>query len=142
MKTIYKIPIIAGMTVLIGFTAIVIAPIFLMVGSNALAGFIISNTSDETFEEDFAKIPEVKLFIEKYPNYSASHSGDFLGWKVIFYDSKTADENGINLHVKKSVLHQGVKISAGCDKGVSSFVFDIPQEQVMDYLTNDKCLKK
>ncbi|AJW70339.1 hypothetical protein [Nitrosopumilus adriaticus] len=142
MKTRYKIPIIVGIVILIGFVAIVIAPVFLMIVSNALAGFIMSNTSDETFEEDFAKIPEVKFFIEKYPNHSTSHSGDFLGWKVIFYDSKAGNESAISLHVKKSVLHQGVKISAGCNNSNSSFAYDIPQEQVMDYLKNDKCLKK
>ncbi|WP_428325417.1 hypothetical protein [Nitrosopumilus sp.] len=142
MKIRYKIPIIVGISILIGFVAIVMAPIFLMIGSNALAGFIMSNTSDEIFEEDFAKIPEVKFFIEKYPNHSTSHSGDFLGWKVIFYDSRTHDQNAISLHVKKSVLHQGVKISAGCNTSDSSIAFDIPQEQVMDYLKNDRCSKR
>ena len=142
MKTIYKIPLIAGIVVLIGFVALVIGPIFFMIGSNFLAGFIMSSISDETFEEDFAKIPEVKFFIEKYPDYATNHSSDFLGWKIISYTAKINDVQNIHMEVQKSVLHQGVKISAGCFNFESSYGLNILQDQVMDYLKNDKCLNR
>ena len=33
-----------------------------MIGSNMIAGLIVSSTSNETFEEDFTGISEVKFF--------------------------------------------------------------------------------
>ena len=139
MKTKYKIAIIATTIPLAFFGVMIFGPILLMVASNAYAGFVMSSTSDETFEKEFAKIPEVKLFIEKYPEYTTSHSSDFLGWKVIFYNAKTSDDKSIHLHVKKSVIHQGVRVNAGCSDGSFGFAYDIPHERVMDYLRNDKC---
>lgn len=111
-----------------------------MISSNAIANHIISTTSDETFESDFAKISEVRFFIEKYPNYTTGHLADFLGWKVINYSAKINDERYVHLSVKKSVLHQGVKVSAGCSQTGTNYALDIIDEQVMDYLKNDRCL--
>ena len=142
MKTRHKIAIIVTTIPFAFFGMIIFGPIFLMTTTNAYAGFVMSSTSNQTFEEEFAKIPEVKLFIEKYPEYTTSHSSDFLGWKVIFYDAKISDDKSIHLHVKKSMIHQGVRVNAGCSDGSFSFAYDIPQEQVMNYLRNDKCATK
>ena len=139
MKTRYKIPLIAGIVVLIGFASIIIGPVLFMIGSNMIAGLIISSTSNETFEEDFTDISDVKFFIEKYPNYTTSHYGDFLGWKIITYTTKINDVQGIKMEVKKNVLHQGVKISAGCFDSESSYALNVLQDQVMDFLQNDGC---
>ena len=141
MKTRYKVTIIVAIIPVGFFGFILLGPVLLMVTGNTVAGFIISSTSNEDFERDFAKIPEVKLFIEKYPNYTTSHLSDIIGWKIIAYQSEIADEKSVNLHVKKSVLHQGIRVSAGCSQGDSSFTFDIPHEQVIDYLENDMCLR-
>ena len=110
-----------------------------MIASNVYSGFIILNTSEETFEKEFVKIPEIIYFIEKYPDYSTSHYGGFLGWKVILYDAKVDAGNSVYLYVKKSVLHQGVRVSAGCSDNNFSFAFDISQEQVINYLKNEEC---
>ena len=139
MKIKYKITIIVVTIPIVFFGFFMVGPILFMIASNAYSGFIISNTSEETFEKEFAKIPEVNYFIEKYPGYSTSHSGDFLGWKVILYDAKVDAGNSVHLYVKKSVLHQGVRVSAGCNDNNFGFAFDIPQEQVMDYLKNEEC---
>lgn len=121
---------------------IIFGPVPLMMASNAYSGHIMSSTPDSVFEEDFAKIPEVQSFIEKYPNYITNHSADFLGWKIINYMANTG-ENTIHLSVKKSVLHQGVKVSAGCSlAGVSSYALNILEDKVTDYLKNDSCLEK
>lgn len=140
MKTKYKIILVASLSALFIIGSIVIGPVIFMTGANAYAGFVISNTPDSVFEEEFAKIPEVQLFIEKYPDYFTSHYGDFLGWKIIRYTALVDDDKSINLEVKKNVLHQGVRISAGCDDGGYSYGLDIPQEQVMDHIKGDKCL--
>ncbi len=142
MKTSYKIILIASISVAVVVGGIIIGPVILMIVAIQYSGFIISNTPDEVFEDEFAKIPEVAFFIEKYPNYTKSHLQDIVGWKIIFYESKGQDNKSINLEVKKSVLHQGVKISAGCNEGGFSVTFDVPQEQVTDYLQNDECLGK
>lgn len=142
MKTRYKIILIASLSVLFIVGSIVIGPVIFMISANAYTGFILSNTPDSAFEEEFAKIPEVQFFIEKYPNYSTSHSGDFLGWKIIRYTALVDDDKSINLEVKKSILHQGVRISAGCDNGGYSYGLNILQEQVMDHIKGDKCLGK
>ncbi len=141
MKTRYKIILIVGIVLLVGFASIMTLPAFLMISSNAIAKEIISSTPDSVFEEEFAKIPEVALFIKKYPNYNTGHYADFLGWKIIAYDAKIDTEKYIHMEVRKSVLHQGVKIIAGCSEHGTDFTFNIPQEQVMDYLKNDECLK-
>ena len=117
-------------------------PILYMAIGSAYSGFVISNTSDEKFEKEFARIPEVALFVETYPEYVTSHYGDFLGWKIISYAAKINDMQGIHMEVKKSVLHQGVRISAGCSDNGFGFAYDIPQEQVLDYLKNKECLRK
>ena len=113
----------------------------LMYITNGYSGFIMSVVSDEEFEEEFSKIPEVKLFIEKYPNYTTGHLSDFLGWKIINYNANVG-EDFIHLSVKKSVIHQGVKVSAGCSASGTNFAFDILDEDVLIYLKNDKCPKE
>lgn len=142
MKTRYKIILIAGISIAIVVGSIIIGPVILMIVTIQYSGFIISNTPDEVFEAEFAEIPEVAFFIEKYPNYTTSHLQDIVGWKIIYYESKGEDNKSINLEVKKNVLHQGVRISAGCNEGGYSYGYNIPQEQVMDYLKNDECLRK
>ena len=83
------------------------------------------------------EIPEVGIFAAEYPGYSTSHTGDFLGWKVIMYWSD--GDPAAALHVQKNVLHQGVRISAGCDYGTGTFAFDVPQEAVADYIRDRAC---
>ncbi|MGY5146592.1 MAG: hypothetical protein ACW9W4_01125 [Candidatus Nitrosopumilus sp. bin_7KS] len=141
MKTKTKI-IIVGIIAISIPGIIIFGAIPLMIASNAYSGFIISSTSDSIFEEDFAKIPEVKFFIEKYPSYTTNHLADFLGWKIINYDANVG-QNVVHLSVKKSVLHQGVKISAGCSVGgPHNYALNILDDDVMDYLKNNICLKK
>lgn len=142
MKARYKIILTAGVISAILFCSIILGPVVFMIAANAYSGFVISNTPDSVFEEEFSKIPEVMLFAEKYPNYSTSHYGDFLGWKIISYESKGGDGNAIHLEVKKSVLHHNVKMSAGCSSAGLSATLDIPQAQVMDYLQTNGCLTK
>ena len=141
MKTRYKI-IIVGISIPVAILGIMIFGIIpLMYITNGYSGFIMSIISDEEFEEEFTKIPEVKFFIEKYPNYTTSHLADFLGWKIINYDADVG-QNVIHLSVKKSVLHQGVKVSAGCSVGPYNYALNILDNDVMDYLKNDMCLEK
>ena len=142
MKTRRKVILIAGLSVAVVIMGIFLGPVIYMIIAIQYSGFIISSTPDEVFEEEFVEIPEVKLFIEKYPNYTTSHLQDIIGWKIISYESKTQDNKAVNLEVQKNVLHYGVSISAGCNDGGVSFAFDVPQEQVMDYLKNDECLGK
>lgn len=141
MKTRYKIIIIVGIIAVSIPGIIIFGAVPLMIATNAYSGYIMSSTSDSVFEKDFAKIPEVKFFIEKYPNYTTSHGADFLGWKIIMYNSNS-EQSGAELHVKKSVIHHGVKVSAACNNGGYSVTFGIIGEDVMDYLKNDECLKK
>ena len=142
MKTRYKIIIIVAVIVVAIPSVMIFGSIPLMIVTNVYSGFIMSLISDEAFEEDFAKIPEVKLFIEKYPNYTMNHSADFLGWKVINYDA-IGNEKILHMYVKKSVLHHGVRISAGYSNlGSYSYGYNILDEQVMDYIKNDKCMEK
>lgn len=142
MKTRYKI-IIIGISIPVTILGIMIFGIVpLMYITNGYSGFMMSIISDESFEKDFEKIPEVKFFIEKYPNYTTNHSSDFLGWKIINYDGNDG-QNVVHLSVKKSVLHQGVKISLGCEVGrPSSYALNILDDKVMDYLKNDTCVEK
>jgi len=140
METIYKTSLIVGIVIIIGFASIFLVPVFSMIGSNMIANHILSNTSNETFEADFAKIPEVKFFIEKYPNYITGHLADFLGWKIINYESKMDADRFIHLSVKKNVLHQGVNVYAGCSETGTDFVYNIIDDNVIDYLKNDQCL--
>lgn len=140
MKARYKIPLIAGIAVLSVFAVIFIGPVIFMIVAGMIANFIMATTSDEAFEEDFARIPEVKIFIEEYPDYGTSHYGDFLAWKVIQYSSEINDVQGIHMAVRKNVLHQTVKISAGCSDSEPSFVFDIPHDRVANFLQSDGCL--
>ena len=100
----------------------------------------MSTTSDEAFEEDFARIPEVRIFIEKYPDYSTYHYADFLGWKIIGYASEVSDVQNIHMEVRKNVLHQKVKTSADCSNPDYSYVLDVPHDRVADFLQNDGCL--
>jgi plastocyanin len=141
MKTKYKIILILGIITVSIPGIIIFGPIPLMIASNAYSGAIISSTTDSVFEEAFAKIPEVKFFIEKYPNYTTNHSADFLGWKIINYDADVG-QNVIHLSVKKSVLHQGVKVSAGCSVRSYNYALNILDDDVLDYLKNDICLEK
>lgn len=142
MKTRYKIIIIVTVIAVAIPGIMIFGAVPLMITTNAYSGFIMSSTSDETFEEDFKKISEVELFIEKYPNLTTNHSADFLGWKIINYDANVG-QNVVHLSVKKSVLHQGVKISAGCSVGGPyNYALNILDDDVMDYLKNNTCLKK
>lgn len=139
LKSRYKIMLIIGIVALVP-AIVIFGPVALMITSNMYSGFVISTTPNHVFEEDFAKIPEVMLFIEKYPNYKITHHSDFLGWKIINYHAN-AGEKALHLSVKKSVLHHGVRISAGCSVDESySYSLNITEEQVMDYIKNDKCL--
>lgn len=140
MRARYKIPLIAGIAVLSVFAAIFIGPVIFMIVAGTIANFIMATTSNEAFEEDFARIPEVKIFIEEYSDYGTAHYGDFLGWKVIQYYSEINDAQGIHMAVRKNVLHQTVQISAGCSGPGPSFAFDIPHDRVADFLQNDGCL--
>ena len=142
MKKTWKIILIAGISVVIVVGGIIIGPVIYMIVAIQYSGFIISSTPDSVFEEEFAKIPEVAFFIEKYPNYTTGHLQDIIGWKIILYESKGVDNKSINLEAQKSVLHHGVKVSAGCNEGGFGFALDVPQEKVMDYLQNDECLGK
>ena len=139
MRARYKIPLIAGAVAMTGVAAITIGPVLLMIGTTTVAGIVMSVTPDEAFEEDFARIPEVGLFIEKYPDYATAHYGEFLGWKVINYYAKVGDEKSIELYVKKSVLHQEVRVSAGCFGSEFTRTFDITHEQVLGFLQDDRC---
>ena len=141
METRYKIILILVIIVVSVPGIIIFGPIPLMIASNAYSGIIISSTPDSVFEEDFLNIPEVEFFVEKYPHYTTNHSGDFLGWKIINYDADVG-QNVIHLSVKKSVLHQGVKVSAGCSVGPYNYALNILDDDVMDYLKNDICVKK
>ncbi|MGY5149543.1 MAG: cupredoxin domain-containing protein [Candidatus Nitrosopumilus sp. bin_68KS] len=141
MKTRYKITLIVGIITVSISGIIIFGSIPLMVASNAYSGLVISSTPDFVFEEDFANIPEVKFFVEKYPNYTTNHSADFLGWKIINYDADIG-QNVIHLSVKKSVLHQGIKVSAGCSVGSYNYALNILDDDVMDSLKNDVCLEK
>jgi len=142
MKTRYKI-IIIGTSIPVAILGIMIFGIVpLMYITNGYSGFIMSVISDEEFEEEFSKIPEVKFFIEKYPNYTTGHLSDFLGWKIINYDANVG-ENFIHLSVKKSVIHQGVKVSAGCSIGGSyNYALNILDDDVLNYLKSDICLER
>ena len=142
MKTRRKIILIVAISIAVIIIGIFLGSVIYMIVAIQYSGFIISNTSDEIFEEEFAEISEVKLFIEKYPNYTTSHLQDIIGWKIIFYESKSQDNKSINLEVKKNVLHRGDKVNAGCNDGGGSVALDVPQEQVMDYLKNNECLGK
>ena len=107
MKTRNKIILIAGLSPAVIIGGIILGPVVYMIAVIQYSGFIISSTPDKVFEEEFAKIPEVKIFIEKHPNYVTSHLQDIIGWKIIFYESKDQYDKSIKLHVKKSVLHKG-----------------------------------
>jgi len=140
MKTRRKINLIIGISIVVTI-GIFLGPVIYMIIEIQYSGFVISSTSVEIFEKEFAKIPEVKLFIEKYPNYTTSHLQDIIGWKIIFYESNQ-DNKSIILEVQKNVLHQGVKLSAGCNNNDVRLTLDVPQEQVMDYIKNDECFGK
>ena len=142
MKTRFKTIIIVIIVVVSIPGIIIFGPILLMIATNAYSGSVISMTPDSVFEEDFGKISEVNFFIEKYPMYTTNHLSDFLGWKIINYDAEVG-KNVVHLSVKKSVLHQGVKISAGCSvNGPHNYALNILDDAVMDYLKSDSCLEK
>ena len=73
---------IAGISAAVIIGSIIIGPVILMIASIQYSGFIISNTPDEVFEEEFADISEVAFFIEKYPDHTTSHLQDIIGWKI------------------------------------------------------------
>ncbi len=141
MKAGYKILLIVGIAVPVGLiTVVFIGPVAYMIVTSMIAGLIISNTPNEAFEEDFARISEVEIFIENYPDYDTYHHTDFLGWKVIWYASEISDVQSIHMEVRKNVLHQKVTISAGCSGPDSLLVFDVPHDQITDFLQRDGCL--
>ena len=137
MRARYEIPLAAGIAVLAGFVAIIIGPVLFMIAFGAVAN-IMPEPSEEAVEEDFARIPEVVVFTEEYPDYGTAHYGDFMGWRVILYTSEINDER-IIMEVRKSVLHQGVKVSAGCSGPGPSSVLDVPHDQVVDFLQSGRC---
>jgi len=140
MKQIPKLLLIVGIAPFGMFAAIFFGPVLLMMASNTVSGYIISSTPNDAFEGEFGEIPEVSLFIERYPIYGTSHGGDIIGWKAIHYKASEPDGGFIHLHVKKNVLHQGVRISAGCNDGTGqSFAFDIPHERVIEFLNGGGC---
>ena len=142
MRTRYKIILIVIIIAVSIPGIIIFGPVPLMIATNAYSGSIISMTPDSVFEEDFGKISEVKFFVEKYPTYTTNHLSDFLGWKIINYDVEVG-KNIVHLSVKKSVLHQGVKVSAGCSvNGPHNYALNILDDDVMDYLKSDSCLEK
>ena len=141
MKTRHKIILIISLSVGLIAGGIVLGPVVFMIAANMYTGHVISTTPEHVFEKEFENIPEVKFFIEKFPNYSTSHMQDIIGWKIIHYESKQ-DDKSINLEVKKSVLHNGVRMSAGCNEGGGGYALDISQEQVMDYLKNSNCISR
>ena len=132
MNRAVKIAVIAGSVVAAVFAAIFVGPVLAMIVLGSYAGLVISVTPDAAFEEEFAQIPEVKLFITEYPDYSTSHSGDFLGWKVITYFSD--GEPTVVMGVRKSVLDGDVRVSAGCDYGAHRYSLDVPREGVADLI--------
>lgn len=132
MRATYKILLTVGIAALVGFAAIAIG--------YEPADLILQATSDEAFEEDFARIPEVKIFIEEYPDYGTYHYADFSAWKIIGYASEINDVQSIHMEARKNVLSQKVRISAGCSGPEPSFAFDIPHDQVADFLRSDGCL--
>ena len=137
LRTRYKIPLAAGTAVLAGFAAIVIGPVLFMIAFGAIA-YIMPEPSEEAVEKDFARIPEVRVFIQEYPDYGTAHYGDFMGWRVVLYNSETSDAQDISMEVRKSVLHQGVKVSAGCGPEFS-YALDVPHDRVIDFLQSGGC---
>jgi len=110
-------------------------PVALLILGNTLTAFIVSNTPDTVFEEEFAKIPEVELFITKYPNYTAGHGGDIIGWKIIIYNTVHGD-NWMWLEVEKNVLHHGVRMYIMCFDGTQQYSV---QDDIIAYIQSDKC---
>ena len=137
MNRLLKISLAACVAVAGAFAAVIFGPVLAMVVLGSYASLVIGMTSDSAFEDEFMEIPEVGIFAAEYPGYSTSHTGDFLGWKVIMYRSDGVPTAA--LHVQKNVLHQGVRISAGCDYGTGTFAFDVPQEVVADYIRDRAC---
>lgn len=135
MKKIF-IPIILALVVISILAAIVTGPAILMIVANAYSNFIISITSNQAFEKEFASIPTVNLFIQKYPNYTTSHDSDFLGWKIIDYVASHGDKS-IRLHVKKSVLHNGIHVAISCNLDPLS---DDSTQNVMHFIRQNNCL--
>lgn len=141
MKRIPKILLITGISAACIFVAIFFVPVLLMIAANIVAGHIISSIPNDVFEEEFSEIPEVSLFIERYPSHLTWHGGDIIGWKAIHYKASESDGGSVHLDVKKNVLHQGVRVSAGCDDGTGQpFAMDIPHGQVMEFLNGGGCL--
>lgn len=137
LRARHKIPLVVGIAVLAGFAAIVIGPVLFMIVFGAIAN-IVPEPPDEAVEEDFARIPEVRVFTEEYPDYGTAHYGDFMGWRAILYTSETSDAQVISMEVRKNILHQGVKVSAGCGPKFS-YALDVPHDQVIDFLQSDRC---
>ena len=118
-------------------TILFASPIVFLALGNLIGGYIISATPNEVFEEEFAEIPEVSLFIAKYPNYTTSHGGDIIGWKIILYNAEHGDDP-LLLQVKKNVFHQGIRVHIICaDSSLSSDV----QDDIMAYIQSGKCFK-
>ena len=84
MSRAVKIVLIA---VAAAFAAVVVGPVLAIIATNSYVGLVMSVTPDSAFEEEFAQISEVRLFVSEYPDHPTSHGGDFLEWKVIIYSS-------------------------------------------------------
>ena len=137
LRARYKIPLIVGIAVPAGLAAIIMGPVLFMIAFGAIAS-IMPDPSEEAVEKDFAQIPEVGVFTERYPDYGTSHYGDFMGWRVVQYTSETSDAQSISMAVRKNVLHQGIEISAGCGPEFS-YALDVPHDQVIDFLQSGRC---
>ncbi len=143
MRTRYKILLAASLVVAVPFAVLFVFPIVFMAAGSAVASHIISSTADAEFEEDFAAtIPEVGLFVGRHPEHATSHGGDFLGWKVILYkEDQAAGPGSMGLFAKKSVLHHGTVVRAGCYGENGSLTYDIPGEQVARYIEGGLCAR-
>ena len=85
-------------------------PVALMIVGGILTSFITSITSDDEYIKKASANPIVNQYLDSYPNYSSSQHNEFLGWRVIYFDT----DGGPSLYVKVSNLHGGIKVSAAC----------------------------
>ena len=108
--------------------AIAIWPVLAIILVNYYAGTAEPVAPDAAFEKELAQIPEVGLFLADHPDHSANRAADFLGWKTAIYRSH--GDPAAAVEASKSLLHDGVKVSAGCGYGARGFAPDVPQADV------------
>ncbi|MDE0267168.1 MAG: hypothetical protein OXK17_09205 [Thaumarchaeota archaeon] len=137
MRLGHKITIIAILAVAVP-TSPIWGSVLFMILSIQYYGIIIASTPDRVFEEEFAMMPEVAAFIDRYPDYSTSHGGDIIAWKEILYWPNEGD--ALALHVKKSVSHGKVIMHGACmAQDVGGTRFDMPREEIIAYMEHDMC---